>query len=128
MIASLLGNRYFLDKQTAETFREGGTFHVLVISGLHITFIGGLTLLFVRFFTKKRAWQFLTAGGFSWAYSIAVGADVPVVRATVMFTILLFSQVIYRNGNLLNALGACALVLLVWRPEDLFNQSFHLTF
>ena len=128
LIASLLGNRYFLDKQTAEIFREGGTFHVLVISGLHITFIGGLTLLFVRFFTSKRLWQFVIACTFLWAYSLAVGADVPVVRATIMFTILLFSQVIYRKGNLLNSLGACALVLLVWRPEDLFSQSFHLTF
>lgn len=128
MIASLLGNKYFLDKQTAELFREGGTFHVLVISGLHITFIGGLTLLLLRFFTRRRFWQFVIASSFLWAYSIAVGADVPVVRATIMFTILLFSQVIYRNGSLLNSLGFCALILLVWRPEDLFSQSFQLTF
>ncbi len=128
MIASLLGNRYFLDKQTAEIFRDGGTFHVLVISGLHITFIGGLTLLLIRFFTRRRFWQFVIASTFLWTYSFAVGADVPVVRATIMFTILLFSQVIYRKGNLLNSLGACALFLLVWRPEDLFSQSFQLTF
>lgn len=128
MIASLLGNKNFLDKQTAEVFREGGTFHVLVISGLHITFIGGLTLLFLRFFTRRRFRQFVIASAFLWAYSLAVGADVPVVRASVMFTILLFSQVIYRKGNLLNSLGACALALLVWRPEDLFTQSFQLTF
>jgi competence protein ComEC len=128
MIASLLGNKYFLDKPTAEVFREGGTFHVLVISGLHITFIGSLTLLFIRFFTNKRLWQFLIAGAFLWAYSIAVGAEVPVVRAALMFTILLFSQVIYRSGTLLNSLGACALILLVWRPNDLFTQSFQLTF
>ncbi|HVE57139.1 MAG TPA: ComEC/Rec2 family competence protein, partial [Pyrinomonadaceae bacterium] len=128
MIASLLGSKYFLDKPTAELFREGGTFHVLVISGLHITFIGGLTLLMLKFFTRQRFWQFLIASGFLWAYSIAVGADVPVIRATIMFTILLFSQVIYRNGSLLNSLGFCALILLVWRPEDLFSQSFQLTF
>jgi competence protein ComEC len=128
LIASLLGNRYFLDKPTAEVFREGGTFHVLVISGLHITFIGGLTLLFVRFFTNKRLWQFVVASSFLWAYSLAVGADVPVVRATIMFTILLFSQVIYRSGTLLNAFGACALILLVWRPNDIFTSSFQLTF
>ena len=128
MIASLLGNKYFLDKPSAELFREGGTFHVLVISGLHITFIGGLTLLLVRFFTRKRFWQFLIACAFLWAYSIAVGADVPVIRATIMFTVLLFSQVIYRTGNLLNSLGFCALILLVWRPEDIFSQSFQLTF
>lgn len=128
LIASLLGNRYFLDKQTAEVFREGGTFHILVISGLHITFIGGLALLLVRFFTKKRLWQFVVASLFLWSYSLAVGAGVPVIRATIMFTILLFSQVIYRSGTLLNALGACALILLLWRPNDIFMSSFQLTF
>ena len=126
--ASLLGNQYFLDKNTSQVFREGGTFHVLVISGLHITFIGGLTLLFIQFFTNKRLWQFIIASLFLWSYSLAVGADVPVVRATIMFTILLFSQVIYRSGTLLNALGFCALILLVWRPNDIFTSSFQLTF
>ena len=38
--AAVLGNRYGLSRDTAERFRDGGTFHVLVISGLHITFIG----------------------------------------------------------------------------------------
>ena len=38
LIASLLGNKYHLDKTTSESFREGGTFHILVISGLQITF------------------------------------------------------------------------------------------
>lgn len=127
LIASLLGNRYFLDKRTAGVFREGGTFHVLVISGLHITFIGGLTLLLVRFFTRKRLRQFLLAAAFLWTYSLAVGAQVPVVRASLMFTVLLFSQVIYRRGTLLNAFGASLLILLVWRPEDVYDPSFQLT-
>src|SRR5204863_5695631 len=38
--AALLGNRRALSRDTAERFRAGGTFHVLVISGLHISFIG----------------------------------------------------------------------------------------
>ena len=128
LIASLLGDKYFLDKQTADIFREGGTFHILVISGLHITFIGGLTLLFVGLFTKRKFWQFAIACSFLWIYTLAVGADVPVVRASIMFTVMLFSQVIYRKSTLLNALGFCALILLVWRPSELFNPSFQLTF
>ena len=128
LIASLLGNRNFLDKQTAEIFREGGTFHILVISGLHITFIGGFLLLITGFFKRKKLWKFLFAVGFLWCYAIAVGAEVPVIRAALMFTILLVPQVISRTGTSLNALGACALVLLVWRPNDLFNPSFQLTF
>jgi competence protein ComEC len=127
LIASLLGNKYFLDKDTADVFREGGTFHVLVISGLHITFIGGLLLLIIRIFTKNRIIQFVFACVVLWAYAIAVGAEVPVSRASLMFTILLFPFMINRKGTLLNSLGASALVLLIWRPEDLFSQSFHLT-
>jgi competence protein ComEC len=128
MIASLLGDKNFLDKDTADLFREGGTFHILVISGLHITFIGGLLYLFLRRITKNRWVQFIVTTLILWAYTLAVGADVPVVRASIMFTIVLFSYVIYRQGSLLNSLGICALLLLVWRPSDLFNPSLHLTF
>ena len=128
LIASLLGDRNFLDKRTADVFREGGTFHVLVISGLHITFIGGLLLLFLRTFVRNRFWSFLIATGLLWSYALAVGAEVPVVRATIMFTVLAFSQVLHRKGTLLNGLGLCALLILVWRPQDLFTASFQLTF
>lgn len=128
MIASLLGDKHFLDRDTAEVFREGGTFHVLVISGLHITFIGGLTLWFVSLFTRRTNLQALLASIFLWAYTLAVGAEIPVVRASVMFSILILSRVINREGSLLNALGTCTLLLLVWRPDELLSASFQLTF
>ncbi|MEQ1606115.1 MAG: ComEC/Rec2 family competence protein [Pyrinomonadaceae bacterium] len=128
MIASLLGNKQFLDKDTADLFREGGTFHILVISGLHITFIGGLLLLFLRRLTPNRWIQFSVTTSVLWAYTLAVGADVPVVRAALMSTVMLFSYSIYRRSGLLNSLGFCGLVLLVWRPSELFNSSFQLTF
>ncbi|MEO7660062.1 MAG: ComEC/Rec2 family competence protein, partial [Pyrinomonadaceae bacterium] len=113
---------------TADLFREGGTFHILVISGLHITFIGGFVLLVIRRFTQNRIAQFAVADLILWAYVLAVGADIPVVRAAIMFTVMLFSYVIYRQNNLLNSLGFCALILLVWRPADILNPSFQLTF
>lgn len=128
MIASLLGNKHFLDKETADVFREGGTFHILVISGLHITFIGGLAALFVGFFTRRKGIQFVVVCTFLWLYTIAVGAEVPVVRASLMFTVLWYSFVIHRTGSLANALGTCGLILLAWRPGDLFTPSFQLTF
>ena len=127
LTASMLGDKYFLDRSTADVFREGGTFHVLIISGLHITFIGGLVLVVVSSFTKSWAWRFVIVTSIIWAYSIAVGAEPPVMRACLMFTILLFSRVIYRQRNLLNSLGACILILLASRPSDLYNPSLQLT-
>ena len=127
MIASLLGDKHFLDKDTAEVFREGGTFHVLVISGLHITFIGGVIFWIVSLFTRNRLWQFVVVCGTLWLYTLAVGAEVPVVRASIMFTVLLLGRALYRQGSLLNTLGLCCLILLAWRPADLFTPSFQLT-
>jgi len=125
--ASMLGERYFLDKSTADVFREGGTFHVLVISGLHITFIGGIFLLLVSAWTRNRWARFLMVSSALWAYSFAVGAEPPVVRASLMFTIALLGYAIGRQGNLLNSFGACLLLLLVWRPRSLFDPSLQLT-
>ncbi|HYN25126.1 MAG TPA: ComEC/Rec2 family competence protein, partial [Pyrinomonadaceae bacterium] len=128
LLASLLGNRYFLSQATAERFREGGTFHVLVISGLHISFIGGVVFLLARRITRNRSWQFLLATTVLWCYALAVGAEASVVRAALMFTLIAFAPIVSRRGASLNSLGAAALVLLVWRPGDLFDPSFQLTF
>jgi len=127
LIASFLGNKRFLDRNTAELFRDGGTFHILVISGLHITFIGGLILFLVSLFTRRRFVQFFSAVSILWIYALAVGGGSPVVRATIMFTIFLFGYLLYRTSSLTNSLGACGLLLLVWRPSDLFDPSFQLT-
>lgn len=126
--AAVLGNRYNLSRSTSERFREGGTFHVLVISGLHITFLGGLVFLIARRFTKNRALQFLLSAAVLWAYSLAVGAGPSVVRAALMFTVILLAPLVSRHAASLNALGGTALALLAWRPTDLLDPSFQLTF
>ncbi len=127
LIAAVLGDKYFLDRETAETFREGGTFHILVISGLHMTFIGGLILLIVRRFTGNRWLHFVLTSGAIWAYTLAVGAEPPAVRASLMITIVLLGSAVYSKAELLNSLAATALILLIWRPSELFNPSFQLT-
>ena len=126
--AALLGNRYNLSRETSERFREGGTFHVLVISGLHISFIGGLVFLLVKRVTKRRGLQFVAPALIVWAYSLAVGAEASVVRAALMFTLAALAPVLFRESTSLNALGGAALVLLVHSPKELFDPSFQLTF
>src|SRR6266536_1101393 len=126
--AALLGNRYNVSHDAADRFRAGGTFHVLVIAGLHISFIGGVVFLIVRWLTRKRLLQFMIATTFLWAYAIAVGAHPPVMRAALVFTLLVFAPIVWRRANSLNVIGGAALALLVWRPNDLFDPSFQLTF
>jgi competence protein ComEC len=126
--AALLGNRYNLSREASERFRDGGTFHVLVISGVHISFIGGLVFLIAKRVTRKRWLRFVVPAAVVWSYSLAVGAEASVVRAALMFTFAGLALVIFRESSSLNALGAAALALLVHSPKELFDPSFQLTF
>jgi competence protein ComEC len=126
--AALLGNRYNISKSAADRFRAGGTFHVLVISGLQIAFIGGLVVLIARALTTRKLVQFLISAAVMWVYAIAVGADPSVARAALMFTTAMLAPVVWRRASSLNVIGGAALALLVWQPQALFDPSFQLTF
>lgn len=126
--ATLLGNRNYLSQSSAERFREGGTFHVLVISGSHISIIGFAVFIFTRRLVSRSGIRFIVTILFLWSYSIAVGGDSSVVRAAVMFSIVALAPVLHRRAASLNSLGAAFMALLLWRPGDLFDPSFQLTF
>ncbi|HEX5709610.1 MAG TPA: ComEC/Rec2 family competence protein [Pyrinomonadaceae bacterium] len=126
--ASMLGDRHGLTREVAERFRAGGTFHVLVISGLHVTFVGWLAFSLARRATRRRLWQWATSAACVWAYALAVGAESAVVRAALMFTAASLAPALGRRAGTANALGGAALALLIWRPRALFDPSFQLTF
>jgi competence protein ComEC len=126
--AALLGNRYNISTETSDRFREGGTFHILVISGAHISFLGTIVLLIARRLIARRWLQVAAAASVVWLYTIAVGADVSVVRAAFMFSFVAAGHLLFRLSSPLNSLGAAALVLLVWSPKDLFDPALQLTF
>ncbi len=128
LIASMLGDQYFLDRSTADVFREGGTFHVLVISGLHITFIGGVIFWLAGFASTNKLLRAVVSITVLWIYGIAVGGEPPVIRACIMFTFVLSGYALYKKATLLNIFGGSVLALLVFRPSDLFDPSFQLTF
>jgi competence protein ComEC len=126
--AVLLGNRHKVPREVADRFREGGAFHLLVIAGLHITFIAGLLFLLMRQLTRNRVIQFVSIVTILSAYSLAVGAQPPVVRATLVFALGIFAPLVWRRANSLNLIAGVAILLLVWRPDDLFDPAFQLTF
>ena len=95
---------------------------------MHISFIGGLVLLFMRRVTRRRAWQFAVPVVVLWVYALGVGAESSVVRAALMFTVVALAPIVGRRGATLNALGGAALALLVYHPDELFDPSFQLTF
>ncbi len=126
--AAVLGNRFGLSRAAAERFREGGTIHALVISGLHIAFIGGLVWAVARRLTRRPFTRWAASTACVWAYTLGVGAEASVVRAALTFTLAALAPALGRRSGALNATGGAALALLVWRPTNLLDPSFQLTF
>ncbi len=128
LVAALFGNRYFLSRETAESFRAGGTFHLLVISGLHVAMIALVVLWVARRLSPVRTIQYLLVLLLMWSYALMVGGQPAITRSVVMLTIVLGGQIIFRVAAGANTLAASAIALLVWQPRDLFNPGFQLSF
>ncbi|HEY8461113.1 MAG TPA: ComEC/Rec2 family competence protein [Blastocatellia bacterium] len=128
LVASLFGNRYFLSRDAGETFRAGGTFHLLVISGSHVATIALVALWLAKKLSALRVIQYALVTALMWAYALMVGAEPSITRAVVTLTIALAGRLIFRASIGANTLAASAIALLAWRPRDVFNPAFQLSF
>ena len=64
----------------------------------------------------------------SFGYAFVVGVGPPVWRAALMQATYLGARLLYRERNMMNAIGAAALGVLIADPHALFGASFQLTF
>ncbi|HEY5945537.1 MAG TPA: ComEC/Rec2 family competence protein, partial [Kofleriaceae bacterium] len=61
-------------------------------------------------------------------YTLITGAQLATIRALVVVTIVFTAIAIDRPLRLVDALGLAAIAILVWRPQDLYDPSFQLSF
>ena len=126
--AMLMGNRYFLDRETVEYLQESATYHTLAISGMHITIIAWV-LMGGRIARKRRR---ITRIAFSllglWAYAFMVGLAPPVTRATAMITIGIIGPLMFRRAASINSVALAAFVMLVLKPSLVSDAGFQLSF
>jgi len=126
--AMLFGDRAGLNKTLQVGFERTGSFHLFVVSGMHVALLAGLVFWFARRL-KLRDWlATLVTIGLTTAYALLTGFGAPVQRALFMTAIFLLARLLSRDRNVLNALGVAALAVLVWSPEALFGASFQMTF
>jgi len=124
----LLGDKESLPPDILNSFRETGTAHVLVVSGLHVGLV--LFIIFLLFRTaglSSKLTSFL-ALPLLWYYALLTGFRPPVVRATFMATTGLVCFLVDRQTSPLIILSLAALLILIINPLNLFTVSFQLSF
>ncbi|HYO75558.1 MAG TPA: ComEC/Rec2 family competence protein, partial [Thermoanaerobaculia bacterium] len=125
--ALLLGRGERLSDELRESFRRGGTYHLLVFSGLQIAFAAGVLALLLRWLHAPRAsdWLLLV---FSILAPLFIGPTASVSRASAAIGLYAFSRILKRPTSLENLWCFAALLRLVLEPRDLTDPSFHLTY
>jgi competence protein ComEC len=136
--ALITGERGGISAATNDAFRDSGLFHILSISGLHMTIMAGAVFLAIRFvlaaapsialiFPVKKI-AALAAATAALAYLLISGGSFATVRSWIMISIMFLAVLLDRPAVTLRnvALGALAIMVLV--PESLFDVGFQMSF
>lgn len=126
--AMLFGDRSALNHQQRLGFERTGSFHLFVVSGMHVALVaGGLIWMGRRLRWPPWLATAVTLLGTA-GYALLTGFGVPVQRALWMTTVFLVARLLSREHSIANAVGAAALAVLAWTPAALFEASFQMTF
>ncbi|MGH9735155.1 MAG: DNA internalization-related competence protein ComEC/Rec2 [Candidatus Acidiferrales bacterium] len=126
--AMLLGDRTFLESDVVTKFQKTSAYHVLVVAGLHVAAL----LVFILWLCRRLRLPLGAASFVALAavagYLLIVQDRPPILRAALMAAFYLIARPLFRRIDLLNTIALAALALLVWKPSNLTDPSFQLSF
>jgi len=127
LAAMVTGDRTYLGHSLREGFERTGSFHMLVVSGLHLGIVAGCIVWATRRLRLPQLPATLVTIAASFAYALFTGFATPVQRSLWMVSLYLIGRLFYRERNALNTIGFASLCLLAASPRSLFESSLQMT-
>ncbi len=136
--AILTGDRSGIDRDVEADLRVSTLYHLVSISGLHMSLLAAAIFAIVRYGLaiipwcalrwplKKIAAVFALIGGA--AYLVISGSDVATQRSYIMTAVVLVAVLLDRPAITLRSIALAALVVLALAPESLTQAGFQMSF
>ena len=136
--ALINGERADIPRKVNDSLRDSGLFHVLSISGLHMTLVAGGVFWFVRALlalippvalrlpVKKLAAQAALAAGLF--YMLLADSGPATSRSYIMIAVMFGAVLMDRPALSLRNLAIAAVILLLFQPEQALSASFQMSF
>ncbi|MFN3910447.1 ComEC/Rec2 family competence protein [Hyphomonas sp.] len=136
--ALVSGDRSFMKAEDAEALRATGLAHLLAISGLHLSIVGGLVFLLVkralilieplalRIAVQKPA--AITALIACLVYLVISGASVSTQRAFIMAAIVFGAVIFDRAAISLRTFAIAMVAVVLLQPESVVTPGFQMSF
>ena len=128
LIGMLLGEKGFIPPNLKEVFAEAGIMHILAVSGLHVGIIAMALFALLSMLKLPNKLKLFTLILILIIYASITGFRPSVLRATIMFILLIGGKLINRNRNLNISLFFAAFLILLLNPLILYDAGFLLSF
>lgn len=129
--ALTLGWRADVGEELRQQFRDAGLAHLLAVSGLHVGLVAALAGALLGWLGRERRGRVLR-GALQlvavWLFALLTGMAPSTVRAALMFSLFIVSDVLARRTESLNTLAAAAIIMLLADPQLLFDVGWQLSF
>ncbi len=136
--ALITGERTAIPRAMINSLQTSGLFHILSISGLHMSLVAGgafwvvrallalLPSLALQYPIKKWAAAFATLIGF--AYMLLADGGAATERSFIMIAVVFFAVMVDRPALSLHNLAVAAVLILLTAPEQALAASFQMSF
>lgn len=127
--AVLMGDKNGLDESTRLTFSQGGTAHMLALSGLHMSILAGMImwLMWPLRAAGRYKWGYACAAVILWGYVFVTGMSDSSVRACIMISFAFIAIIMERKNAIGQSLASACLLILIVSPKALFDAGFQLS-
>jgi len=126
--AMITGSRDGLTDEMNTLYRDAGIFHILAVSGTHMTILAFAISAVLRRLKLSRAAASLVSFGVIVLYCIFTGACVAAVRAVVMFGAVVLAPLVRRDADMPSSTSFAAICLLLVSPLYLWDVGFLYSF
>ena len=124
----LIGDRSGIGPDMRSAFRDGGTIHVLSISGLHVVILAGFIAAGATALKLPAGPAGLFELSILWAYVLLVGAPASALRSALLWTAIRWGRIQGRVVRPFTAWGLAGLAIHLFDPRTVLDPGFQLSF
>ena len=136
--ALITGERGAIPKDINRSLQVSGLFHILSISGLHMSMVAGGIFWLVRAVLAAfpalalrrpiKKWAAAAALAMGLLYMLLAGSGVATQRSYIMIAVVFFAVLVDRPAISVRNLALAALIILAIEPEAAISASFQMSF
>ena len=123
----LLGEKGAVSEKILNAFSLIGSYHLLAVSGLHITVWTGFVYSLLRSLKLRRKLCNITAILFILFFMAITGFNPPVVRAGFLMLFVFAGRLFNKEADSINSIGFAVFLMLLINPYSALSQSLWLS-